>query len=328
LKNHPDDRLIRLDGSSSDRNICTTTALDTSSETLKYMIKLLIGDCQTGSIIYDFEHPPFTGPHSCYCDRCLVAFKKYSSLPSDTKLDGAIIKDQYSKLWIDFIAYRNAQVFRRMKDIIHSMAPRMRFWVYSGYQSDDTIASYGVNWDYIGKLNACDVAGVGYGRPVAEIAATFKGLRGIKVIFGSLLIPYMAQDYSPSTQISKAEMLRRVLDSRGGILFWQRDSVDGRTWLASAETTRLMATYEDAFLNGKLSRIDNQDESSVQLLTNGNTRLLCIMNPSANQAEYRVRMPGINGKWKEFYTGRVVDARKTCTIKVQGNDTAVFIERK
>ncbi len=326
LKDHPDDHLVLSDNKSSERWVCTSLLLEKSNKALANTLKKTLKGCKTGNVIYDFEVPPFDGPHSCYCERCLSKFRKYAGLSADVELTGQIIKDKYSVQWIDFMAYVDAEVLAKMKSIIHNISPKMKFWIYSGYHNADNPRMYGINWDYIGKLKSCDVASMGYGRPVTDIPNTIAVLKGIPAVFGCLLTPYLVSDTSPSMQISRAEMLRRALDSTGGILVFERDSVDGRTWYASAETSRLVATYEDAFLSGKRSKLDSQDESAVQLLTSSKVVLLCIMNETNKQAEYNVRLTGKKGKWNEFYTGRTAKSGGTLKITLQAGETAVYVQ--
>jgi len=328
LKDHPQDCLVMPDAKQSERWVCTSLLLEKSNKALANALNRVLKECKTGNVIYDFEVPPFDGPHSCYCERCLPKFRKYAGLSADIQLNGQTIKDKYSAQWIDFMAYVDAEVLAKMRNIIRSASPIMKFWIYSGYQNTDNPRMYGINWDYIGKLKSCDVASMGYGRPVTDIPATIAVLKGIPAVFGSLLTPYLVSDTSPSLQISRAEMLRRVLDSTGGILVFERDSVDGRTWYASAETSRLVATYEDAFLHGKRSKLGSQDESAVQLLTSSKSVLLCIMNETNKQAEYNIRLPGKTGKWKEFYTGRTVRSGETLKASLQSGEIAVYVQDK
>ena len=212
---------------------------------------------------YDFEYAPFDGPHSCCCQRCLQAFREYARIPAQTPLDAATIKEKHDEAWTDFMARRVAQVFAKLKDAVHRVAPGTKLSAYSGYQTPDNPRTYGVNWAYFGELKAADRAGCGYGRPVEHIPGTIQALNGIPVLFGALMTPYDTSITAPQVPIPKARLLRRSLDSTGGVLVYDRLPMDGRTWLAVAETTRLVAEFEPLFLTGKRSALQGHDPAVV-----------------------------------------------------------------
>ena len=58
--------------------------------------------------------------------------------------------------WVDFMAHRVARMFAKFKDSVHRPAPGTSFSIYSGYHTPDNAERYGVDWRYVGDLQACD----------------------------------------------------------------------------------------------------------------------------------------------------------------------------
>ena len=274
---------------------------------------------------YDYEYSPLIGPHSCYCPRCLAEFRDHAKLEPGKKLDPEVIRDQYERQWIDFMAYRVARVFRKFRDSIHRLAPGTKFSIYSGYQTPENPKRYGVDWDYIGQLQACDRVGCGYGRPADAIPATIDALKGIPAVFGALMRPYDTKETIPQVPMTKARLLRRALDSTGGVLVYGRLPMDGRSWYAIAETTRLVATYEDLFIAGKRSALPGCDEARVQVLGDGRTTLVCVMNGGSSKLDLSLPLPPAAGGGREFYSGRSVTTGHTVSWSLPAGDTVVFV---
>jgi hypothetical protein len=204
----------------------------------------------------------------------------------------------------------------------------LQFSAYSGYQCLDTVRRYGIDWKYVGQLQACDRVGCGYGRPVEDLPRTLEALAGIPAIFGALMQPYDTTETVPQSPISKARLLRLSLDATGGVLIYDRLPMDGRTWFAIAETTRLAATFEDLFLTGRRSGLPGLDEAVVQVLSDGAVTLVCAMNDGSNPVEYRLPLPEEAGAGQEFYSGREVVADETVQCVLPAGEAAVYVLRK
>jgi len=328
LKEHPDKRLMGKDAKPDDGYLCMTLLLDTSWQAVAAKLKEKIDAVRPHTIDYDYEYPPFGPPHACYCPRCLRAFCEYARLPADTKLTPQVIRDDYADQWVDFMAWRVAQMFRKFKDEIHRLAPGTKFSVYSGYQSQENPRQYGVDWRYVGKLQACDRIGCGYGRPVARIPKTTEAVGGIPAVFGTLLRPYSPSDVVPLLPLTKARLLRRCLDATGGVLIYDRLPLDGRSWLATAETTRLVSEFEDVFLTRKRTGLPGLHESRAQLLGNGKRTLVCAMNDTNKQATYTIALPEGTGAGSEFYSGAAVTAGQIITCVLPPGEAAVYVLQK
>ncbi len=326
LKQHPDQRLVAADGKPSGQYLCTTVLLGEGWTVVRDCLRDKIDAIKPNTVDYDFEYGPLGGsPHACFCPRCLEAFRQHARLPPAEELSGEIIGRQYRDQWVDFMARRAAKMFGMFRRTIHELSPGTRFSVYSGYATPDNAERYGVDWRYVGQEQGCDRAGCGYGRPVEATRATIAALQGIPLICGALLTPYERDILTPVNPLTKAWLLRTVLDSTGGVLVYDRKVVDGRSWLAMGETTRLVAAYEDAFVQGRRLSLDPFSDAQVQPLQHAGTTLVCLMNPTPKPLALKVPLRPEWGAGQEFYGGRKVIAGATVETTLEPGDAEVVV---
>jgi hypothetical protein len=327
LEQHPDERLIDAKGKPSAQYLCTTLLLGDRWPVASAILAKLVKERDPALVLYDYEYSPITGPHSCYCERCLAAFRQRAKLAADIKLTPRIIEDNYRDQWEDFMAWRAAKLLALMKQTVHQAAPGVPFATYSLLQSPRTRAVYGIDWRYIGQFKSVDIAEAGLGRPLADMAATVKALDGIPVMYGVWIRPYSPSDMSPGMVVTKAELLRRTLDATAGVLVYDRNPMDGRSWRGVAETTRLVAEYEPLFLAHHLEAIAGQDSGKVQLLKGEKVSLVCVMNESTKPVTYSFTLPAELGAGKEFYSGQAVAAGAAVHPTVEPGDAIVYVLR-
>lgn len=329
LKEHPDQRLIAADGRPNGQCLCMTLLLDDGWNVVRDCLREKLETLKPDTLDYDYEYGPWRGsPHACFCPRCLDAFRQDAKLPPAVKLDAEIIRQQYRDPWVDFMARRVARMFGTFRRTIHDLSPGTQFSVYSGYATPDNAERYGVQWSYVGAEQGCDRAGCGYGRPVEATRATIAALQGIPLICGALLTPYERDILTPVNPLSKAWLLRTVLDSTGGVLVYERTEMDGRSWLAMGETTRLVAAWEEAFVQGRRLTFESFNDSQVQPLQHAGTTLVCLMNPGKKPTTLTVPLPSEWGAGQEFYSGRKVTAGATVQLTLEPGDAEVLVLRK
>lgn len=325
LAAHPDERLIDQNGKPQNGLMCTTLLVGKGWDVAGPLMAEFIRKHQPAGVNYDYEFSPISGPHACFCDRCLTAFREREKISTDVNLSPRIIEDHYLAQWQDFMAWRAAQILLKMKETTHETLPGVPFYTYSLFQSPRSLATYGVDWRYIGQLKSVDIAEVGSGRPVDEMRATFDALGDIPVMLGVWMTPYSAEDLAPARIATKAELLRRALDATKGVLVYDRNAMDGRSWRNVAETTRLVADYESTFIAHHLAEIPGQDSARVQLLKGDKESLLCLMNETSQPANYDFALPKELGAGREYYTGQNVAAGGQLKIAIAPGDTAVYI---
>ena len=329
LEEHPDERLMQESGEPHDSRICMTLLLGDGWEAVEEALAGRLEEIRPHTVDIDYEYGPYNGPHSCYCPRCLAAFREVAGLAPDVALDAETIQEQHAAPWIDFMARRVAEMFAKFNEAIHRLAPGTEFSIYSGYQTPANPEMYGIDWRYVGELQACDRAGAGYGEGEAIIARTVEALQGIPLLCGMLSVPYDTSVTTPLTPLTKAGVLRMLLAGSGGILVFDRKSFDGRTWSAVAEVSRLAATHEDVFVKGKPSAtLPGLDPTQGQILSEGRTTLICVMNPSGRPVERTIGLPDEAGPGEEFYSGQKVEAGQQVTCSLAPGDAAVYVLRR
>jgi hypothetical protein len=325
LEQHPEDRLIDQQGEPSSTLMCLTQLLGEGRAVVDEQIAKELEESGAAIAQYDYEFSPMAGPHSCYCDRCLAAFRSHAKLPSDVTLTPETIQADHADDWVDFMAWRVAKLLGQMKDSVHLARPGTKFSVYSGYHLPDNAARYGIDWGYVGQTKATDIIGCGYGRPVPAIHDTVVAADGLPAIFGVLITPYKLTLDQPVTRASKARILRRAIDSTGGVLVYERRSMDGRWWFAVAEVSRLIACYEELFLRVRPEAIEGQDPAAVQLLRGKDASLVCVMNGGSKPRAFELTLPADLGDGKEFYSDESVSVGEMMKVSLPPGEVAVYV---
>ncbi|MCP4644256.1 MAG: hypothetical protein GY851_27685 [bacterium] len=325
LEKSPEKRRISADGTPDDDYLCMTALLNESWDAVADKLREKIERDHPDTLDYDYEYPPFDRPHACFCARCVAAFRERAELGDDLEVTADIIRQDYAAEWVDFMAWRTAVLFKSLKDEIQRIAPTTEFSTYSGYQSKENPFRYGVDWRYVGELGACDVIGCGYGRPVEGIAATRQAAKGIPTVFGELHYPHSTSEAMPPIPFTKARLLRRALDATGGVLLFHRLPMDGRSWWAIAETTRLAAAFEDLFLHGLRTALPGLDDAAVQTVSHDAVTLVCIMNQGREERSWTIPLPKEIGVGREFYSGASTDAGETVECVLAAGETAVYV---
>ena len=277
---------------------------------------------------WDYESPPLESYLSCYCPRCLEAFRQHAGLPAAAELSPEKIRECHWEPWIDFMTTRNAEVAARFCQVARESGAV--FSMYSGYQSRDTRHRYGVDWRKIGRAGAADHVGCGYGRNRELIDATSEALQGIPLTVGILMHPYDRNLRLPVLPLSKARVLRAAADATGGILVYDRMPLAGRSWWALAEVSRLVGAYEDLFLQGTaaadLVAIEAAEEADCAVKRHADTALVLLMNPRRTDKTYRIA-------WKSdrvqevvrYYGGASLDPAAPAEITLSPGDAEALV---
>ncbi|NUP99982.1 MAG: hypothetical protein HUU35_09020, partial [Armatimonadetes bacterium] len=328
LEQHPEQRLLDQQGKPQPELLCTSLLLGDSWAPVEEQLALLLAKVKPDTVDYDFEYSPLTGPHSCYCERCLTAFRTAAGLDQALALTPASIAAQHEAAWTDFMCQQVARVMARLKESVHQLAPGTRFSVYSGYQTATNPRQYGLDWRYVGALRACDRAGCGYGRPAEELTPTLDALGEIPVLYGELLNPYDTAKDEPVRPLARAHLLRRYLDSTGGLLVYDRLPMDGRCWQALADVNRLVADHEALFISGRLVALPGLSEDEGDSLTDGRTTLVCLFNPTSRTVVRKLALPAEAGAGQEYYRGHRVQAGERVEVELTPGEIAVYILRR
>ncbi|MGD9495315.1 MAG: hypothetical protein AB7Y46_03285 [Armatimonadota bacterium] len=324
---HPESAQVNRAGEASNAYACTSALLDEAYPVVDARLKSLIAERHPDWVTWDFEYGVLTGEISCFCPRCLQAFRTAAGIADEVPLDGAIIERDFLPQWTAFMNRRMAQLALRFKETCHAAQPPARLQVYSGYQSDDTKWRYGVDWAMIGELQACDVASCGYGRSWELVRATHEALQGIPLIVGELMHPYDRNSDDAVTPCTRAVLLRRLMDCTGGVLVYDRPPMEGRSWRASAEVTRLAAAHEEVFAEGEFASLegvpDGAEWAGARRL--GDTMIVALMNTSGQARQFSLTLPGGYGRCSEFFSGVPAKPGTELTLELAGGDARAWV---
>ena len=95
-----------------------------------------------------------------------------------------------------------------------------------------------------------------------------------------------------------------------------------------AETTRLVAQYEDVFLNGKRTELLDQNPTQVQVVSHDHATLICVMNQTSKPSTHKFTLPPTAGPGIEFYSEKSVEAGASVEIVLEPGEAAVYVLSK
>ncbi len=303
LAKYPQEQVVRHDGTRHSEWLCTTLLLGERWEIAEGAITRVMRENGFPSACYDYEYNPWTGPHSCFCPRCLEQFAKTAGITGE--LTPKRIDREYRAQWDDYMARQGARVMAKMRQAVKAAVPGGFLTVFSLPQMPRTVAVYGVDWRYVVEEGGADVIQIGTGGPWEMMMATSAIAGTIPIMYGVWITPYGPDDLSPARTAGKAELLRRVLDSNYGVIFYDRATMDGASWLNVGEVTRLVSDYESVFLTARPEAVDGLPLKDAQWMHGPNESLLCLMNHGTEGQTFTVELPSVTGELREYFTGKV-----------------------
>ncbi len=277
---------------------------------------------------WDYESKVTDSYLACYCPKCLTAFTRRYKLPEPATPE--LIRTRYFREWTEFMDRRMAEVATLMRDAIRARLPKVIFSIYSGYQSEESKHFYGVDWSMLnGNI---DLAMMGYGRNPDELAASRHALPNTPMLLGAIVYPYRFEERIAPDSVTAARLLRRACDATAGWLIYEYSSLDGRTFSAVSEVSKIMADHEAFFKSGIRApgrlRINGFDQADCEVLEDGaGNVLIALMNPGATARSYQFEMdlPNHDGLLNAK-TGQAVKTPVAGTLPAGG--VAVFISQK
>ena len=282
---------------------------------------------------WDMENNPFSGRASCFCRDCVSRFRQFAGLPKDVRLNRQIIEERYREEWIAFECRQVELIVRILRTIIKRHNPATVSSVYSGYQSPTNREHYSIDWALLAPQ--IDLACCGYGRSPKDIRATLAALRphGVPLLGGLLLdCPYESMEPPHPHQTKKAEVIRRVLDCRGGVFFMTPNrGMDARSYHAFAETTRFLSDFEGFFTNRDedkefVTEKNIRDDDCI-VLRKGTKRIVLLLNESGRAMMASIRLAKRIELIEDYYDKRKLapDAHNRLEVRIAPWDFKALI---
>ena len=211
---------------------------------------------------WDYEYGYTTGPFSCYCTVC--------SKKADVKSRNQNMAD-FTKL---------------LRKALKEYNKKTLFCIYSAYQSEKHKRVYGIDWNMV--KDSVDYAICGYGRPEKELAETLDIMGKTPLMTGAIVTPYDSTSRAYPRQFTAAWLLRRAVDSTGGILLYQYTILDGHSLSACAKVSQIMEKYEDFIRFGKRLKhaVPGWPAADTQVIEYKGRKILFLMNQSDNARRY------------------------------------------
>lgn len=250
LDAHPDQAQVEYSGAVSKTMVCST-CLVRNPDFAAFLRERLkpwhqrFGSC--GHIDWDYESHVKNSYLSCYCQTCLEDFAAFAGV-SPEGLTAERINQEYLDQWQQYCHRRVADFANLLVRTIHEELPGVVFSIYSGYQSDRTKLVYGIDWSLMEGIP--DLAMCGYGRSPRELQDTQQCFQKTGLVLGELIYPFDYIQQTAPQAVQAATLLRRCCDATRGCLIYQYPTLDGRSFLAIAEVSRIISKYEDFFTTG------------------------------------------------------------------------------
>ena len=258
----------------------------------------------------------------------LADFRESAGIPAGTSLDHTTIKEKYPQEWTHFMNQRLAQLSGKIRQAVKKADPR-RPSPSTGLpvRRDEARLRRG-----LGSPGRQDRPGhLRLRRPVDQVQATLAALGTTPLALGDLVVPYETTSKAYPSWISKATILRRVVDGTGGFLAWHFPNLDGRSFFSSAEASRLVADYEDLFAAGQrdssLAAVQGIPPDDVVVLTDGRRRLVLLINETSQPRPVRVshRQLAPGTRVRDYYAVQDLGSAAECPTTVDANDVKAFL---
>ncbi|MFO7945220.1 MAG: hypothetical protein R6V19_00175, partial [Armatimonadota bacterium] len=162
------------------------------------------------------------------------------------------------------------------------------------------------------------------------VRATQRAIGDIPLVTGVNLAAYRRTEDKAVRPLTKATLLRRLTDGTGGILIYNHPQMEGRSYHALGEITRLVADHDGIFTQGRLDRnwhgLGEENHPDTAVLKSPDGYLLAVMNESDEPRTYTMTLPDrAFERGYEYYSGQSFDSGDTISVTLQPHDAAAYI---
>ncbi|OGV81211.1 MAG: hypothetical protein A3K19_22500 [Lentisphaerae bacterium RIFOXYB12_FULL_65_16] len=343
LEKHPEDAMLGIDGKlrfdpvDARRNLISPALLLRDTPAWAFVEQAVVDWVKARGIqhvCWDYEYSVWDDksaptPVAGFGPQDVADFRDFAKLPPEAELTPQSIREKHAEVWVRFMNRRMADLAVRLGAAVRKADPKAIFSVYSGYQSDETRSVYGVDWTLLaGRI---DLALCGYGRPGQELRETLEVLGSTPLMAGDCIMPHDPPSRDFPTCISKATLLRRAVDGTAGILVWWFPTLDGRTFFASAEISRLVAEHEDLFVthqrDDSLVAATGIPSDDVIVFTDGKKRLVLLLNERNQALKVTVVNQNLTPDLRvwDYFAAQDLGNAQAVTTDVAAHDVRVFV---
>ena len=329
------------DGAGTFREIVTRTYAEILARTPK-----------AKALFLDYEAPPWLegtrfglGGSFCFCDTCKARFRERAKMPRDTNLSNETIHASHYQAWADFHDWQVTEIQRQMKAVANALGLKYMVYSYAGYmpfwsniRGKIDIAFPGSPGNNVasGRLQK-SLDEEGRFLRVEQAVPTVIGQRfsflGMTVAKGAWReVNALSDDGFVQAKSWKSQILRVVAALGGGLdLQNSGECVAGMPyWIG--EATRIIASYEDLFLEGErsdeLATSEQIAYPDMLVLRKGSRRLVLLFNEGDADKQVTVKNLGIepDQKARQFEHEAWVSAESIDVVVPAGDAVAVEID--
>lgn len=210
--------------------------------------------------VWDLEGP--AAWDACFCPRCLAAFQKY--IQTDTPgLTADAIRQRHARAWVDFACRQTTAMSRIFQEEAKKRRPDARYGFYSALPGQATRETYRADWQTAAPFLDLALPSYYASNPAAlddtfgaDMKKTIAELRALSpkpmAIWATLTAGYgRNSSVNPSAALVKMKVLRSIASGMDGVSFWWWGPFDGLYYQKMAEATRIIADFEDFFIQGE-----------------------------------------------------------------------------
>lgn len=329
LAKHPEQAQVAYDGTVSNLMVCSTRLVK-DPEFARFLRERLkpwhqrFGSC--GHIDWDYESHVKDSYLSCYCPTCLEDFAHFAEISAEG-LTAERINQEFLPQWQEYCHRRLADFAALLSTAIHEELPGVIFSIYSGYQGDHSKLVYGIDWSLMEGV--LDLAMCGYGRSPRELHDTQQCFQKTGLVLGELIYPFDYVQRTAPQALQAATLLRRCCDATRGCLIYHYPTLDGRSFLAIAKVSRLVASHEEFFTSGRrLPEILKMNSTGVnsagyEVLEDGRGNLLVILmnlQDKPRQFDFEVTLP----PGKRLFDDQGQPVETSLSVLLDGNQFQIF----
>jgi hypothetical protein len=171
----------------------------------------------------------------------------------------------------------------------------------------------------------------GYGRPPEALEATLDALGDTPLVTGRIIRPSRTSERMYPSYADHASLLRRCIDGTRGVLIYTLTQLDGRTFHAVGETSRLVSEHEDFFVKNQrddaLASAKGLPAQNCVVFTDGPRRLVILLNTTDKPAQATVTHKNLasGNTVYDFYNGKSLGGKATHQASIPARGAAAFI---
>ncbi|MFN3421065.1 MAG: hypothetical protein ACK40X_04995, partial [Armatimonadota bacterium] len=345
LKKHPEDAAINAEGKPADLQlgmVCPEVLLAEGSEAFEEAFRNIIIKDKGSPIGWNWN---LEGPgvwHVCFCHRCLEAFRKFAQVEPEINLDFEVIRNdpKLREKWIQFALGQTERMVKKWSERIEKERPGTGLYINSG--TFDAEVQCRLPWRKVLPYIKGGMFFYYCNSPIAsrttrhqewvrhmeiarQIASEAKKPVSLWAMLSCGYTRIEAFNYYPD--LTALQMVQMAAIGCRGIHFWSYRGFDGRFNNAVARASRIIAEFEDWFVDGRRVELSEDAIVAPEMVLpiawehKGRLAIFLLNFDPVREAEVRISATYLPVKAKRFVdavSGQAVSLSKPVRIPKLG----------